>query len=72
MDTLMPEHGVRYGQSMTSTEVQQQNTTLIEIRGGGVPPSHPLPGLTVIAHVSLSLAPYCSNMTVHQCTKQGP
>ena len=54
MDTLMSEHGVRYGQSMMSTEVQQQNTTLIQI-GGAVPPNHTLPGLTVIAHVSIEL-----------------
>ena len=38
---------------MTSTEVQQQNTTLIQI-GGAVPPNHTLPGLTVIAHMSIT------------------
>ena len=39
---------------MTSTEVQQQNTTLIQI-GGAVPPNHTLLGPTVIAHVSIEV-----------------
>ena len=45
---------VGYGQSMTSTEVQQQNTTLIQIVGA-VPPNHTLQGLTVIAQVSIEV-----------------
>ncbi|MEQ2219905.1 hypothetical protein XENOCAPTIV_028577 [Xenoophorus captivus] len=32
MDTLMFEHGVHYGQSVTSTEVHKQNTTWIQIK----------------------------------------
>ncbi|KAK3523982.1 hypothetical protein QTP70_017489, partial [Hemibagrus guttatus] len=39
----MLEHGVRYGQAVTSTEVQQQDTTRVQIRGA-VPPNHTPPG----------------------------
>ena len=46
METLMLEHGIRYGQTVTSTEVQQQNTTRVQI-GEAVPPSHTPPGNTV-------------------------
>ena len=48
MDTLMLEHGVRYGQTVTSTEVQQQNTTRVQI-GEAIPLNHTPPGNT--AHV---------------------
>ena len=50
MDTLMFEHGVRNGQTVTSTEVQQQNNTRVQIREA-VPPNHTPPGTTVIAHM---------------------
>ena len=33
MDTFMPKHGVHSGQSVMNTEVQQQNTTQIQIKG---------------------------------------
>ncbi|KAK3509347.1 hypothetical protein QTP70_029058, partial [Hemibagrus guttatus] len=39
----MLEYGVRYGQAVTSTEVQQQDTTRVQIRGA-VPPNHAPPG----------------------------
>ncbi|XP_040908613.1 NLR family CARD domain-containing protein 3-like [Toxotes jaculatrix] len=48
MDTLS-EHGVHYGQTVTSTEVQQQNTIRVLI-GVAVPPNHASPGVTVDAH----------------------
>ena len=51
MNTLMFEHGVRYGQIVTSTEVQQQNTTRVQT-GEAIPPNHTPPGNTVAAHVS--------------------
>ncbi|KAK3565959.1 hypothetical protein QTP86_023367 [Hemibagrus guttatus] len=38
----MLEHGVFYGQVVTSTEVQQQDTTRVQIRGA-VPPNHAPP-----------------------------
>ncbi|KAK3562418.1 hypothetical protein QTP86_033559 [Hemibagrus guttatus] len=42
----MLEHGVRYGQAVTSTEVQQQDTTRVQIRGT-VPPNHAPPAVIV-------------------------
>ena len=54
VDTLVLEHGVRDGQTATSTEVQQRNTTRIQIRGA-VPPNHASPGITVIAHVRVEV-----------------
>ena len=52
MDTLMFEHGVHHGQTVTCTEVQQQNTTRVQIREA-VPPNHAPPGHTVVTHVSV-------------------
>ena len=54
MDTLMFEHGICYGQTVTNTEVQQQNTTQVQIREV-VPPNHASPGTTVIARVSIEV-----------------
>ena len=51
MDTLKLEHGVRYGQTVTSTEVQKQITTRVQIREA-VSPNHIPLGNTVAAHVS--------------------
>ncbi|KAK3541584.1 hypothetical protein QTP86_033098 [Hemibagrus guttatus] len=50
----MLEHGVRYGQAVTSTEVQQQDTTRVQIRGA-VPPNHDPPGITVVAHMGVEV-----------------
>ncbi|KAK3551440.1 hypothetical protein QTP70_017320 [Hemibagrus guttatus] len=50
----MLEHGVRYGQAVSSTEVQQQDTTRVQIRGA-VPPNHAPPGITVIAHMGIEV-----------------
>ena len=50
----MPEHGVRYGQSVRSTDVQQQNTTRVQVRGA-IHLSHTPPGLTVTATVSIEV-----------------
>ncbi|KAK3543782.1 hypothetical protein QTP70_027199 [Hemibagrus guttatus] len=50
----MLEHGVCYGQALTSTEVQQQDTTRVQIRGA-VPPNHAPPGITVIAHMGIEI-----------------
>ncbi|KAK3555770.1 hypothetical protein QTP86_028946 [Hemibagrus guttatus] len=50
----MLEHGVRYGQAVTSTEVQQQDTTRVQIRGA-VPPNHTPPGITVVAHMGVEV-----------------
>ena len=52
MDTFMPEHGVCYGQSVMNTEVQQQNTARVQIRGA-ILRDHAHPGLTVAANVSI-------------------
>ena len=61
------------GQSMTSTEVQQQNNTLIQI-GGPVPPNPTLPGLTVISHVSIEVPQQNEGVSCRstlQCLPQG-
>ncbi|KAK3520848.1 hypothetical protein QTP70_034176, partial [Hemibagrus guttatus] len=50
----MLEHGVCYGQAVTSTEVQQQDTTRVQIRGA-VPPNHAPPGITVVAHMGVEV-----------------
>ena len=52
--SFMPEHGVCYGQYMTSTEVQQQNS--LGFRSGGpLFPTTPPPGLTVAALTLLGI-----------------
>ena len=51
VDTFMPEHGVCYGQSVTSTEVQEQNTARVQVRGG-ILPDHAPPWLTAAANMS--------------------
>lgn len=48
---LMLKHGVCYQQTVTSSEVQQQNTTWETI-----PPSHTPQGNTGTAHVSVELS----------------
>ncbi|KAK3506223.1 hypothetical protein QTP70_009284 [Hemibagrus guttatus] len=54
MGTLMLEHGVRYGQAVTSTEVQQKGTTRVQI-WGAIPSNHAPPGITVIAHMGVEV-----------------
>ena len=54
MSHPMFEHGVCYGQSMTSTEAKQQSTTLVQI-GQAVPPNHPSPGFSIVAHVRVEV-----------------
>ncbi|KAK3548874.1 hypothetical protein QTP70_021261 [Hemibagrus guttatus] len=41
-------------QAVTSTEVQQQDTTQVQIRGA-VPPNHAPPGITVVAHMGVEV-----------------
>ncbi|KAK3573893.1 hypothetical protein QTP86_032986 [Hemibagrus guttatus] len=41
-------------QAVTSTEVQQQDTTRVQIRGA-VPPNHTPPGITVVAHMGVEV-----------------
>ncbi|KAI3369221.1 hypothetical protein L3Q82_007502 [Scortum barcoo] len=53
MDTLKLEHGVRYGQTVTSTEVHR--TPLRVQIGEAVPPNHAPPSITVVAHVSIEV-----------------
>ncbi|KAK3554715.1 hypothetical protein QTP70_032636 [Hemibagrus guttatus] len=50
----MLEHGVCYGQAVTSTEVQQQDTTRVQIRWA-VPPNHAPPGIIVVAHMGVEV-----------------
>ncbi|KAK3533260.1 hypothetical protein QTP70_014330 [Hemibagrus guttatus] len=59
----MLEHGVHYGQAVTSTEVQQQDTTRVQIRGA-VPPNHATPGITVIAHMGHDEGSDCGDLAV--------
>ena len=54
LDTFTPEHGVSYGQSMTSTEIQQQNTARVQVKGT-ILSNHAPPGLSVIANVSFEI-----------------
>ena len=54
MDTLMLEHVVCYGQTVTSTEVQQQNTTRVQIREAD-PPNHTPSGNPATAHMSIEV-----------------
>ena len=54
MDTLMLEHGVCYGQTVNSTEVQQQKTIRVQIEEAA-PPNHTPPGNTVVAHMSIEV-----------------
>ena len=54
VDTFMPEHGVLNGQSVTSTEVQQENAARVQIRGAIRPDQAP-PGLTVATNVSIEV-----------------
>ena len=50
----MPEHGLSHGQSVASTEVQQQNTARVQLRGA-ILPDHAPPGLTGAANVSIKV-----------------
>lgn len=52
IDTFMPEHGVPYGQFVTSTEVQQQNTAWVHVRGA-ILPDHSPPGNNILTMVFL-------------------
>ncbi|KAI3358012.1 hypothetical protein L3Q82_003034 [Scortum barcoo] len=56
VDTLMLEHGVRYGQAETSTEVQYQNTTQVQIEA--IPPNHALQVSLSRAHMSVEVPQY--------------
>lgn len=49
MDVFVFQHGVHYGQTLTGTEVQQQNTAQAQFREA-VTPNHTLPCPTIIAH----------------------
>ena len=69
MNNLMLEHGVCYGPSMASTEVQQC-TTQVQIRQA-IPPNHPPPGFSVIAHVSIEV-PQQNYGLAGPCPLQGP
>lgn len=55
MDTLLLKHSVCYGQTVTRTEVRQQNSPGLQI-GEAVPPSHTPPGNTITAHVSCEVS----------------
>lgn len=55
MDPLMLKDGVCYGGTVTSTEVQQQNTTRVQIRGS-VSPSHTPQGNAGAVHVSVEVS----------------
>lgn len=46
MSNLMIKHSVRYGQSVTCTEVQQQSTTQVQMRWAA-PPDHKSPSRTM-------------------------
>lgn len=52
MDILMAEYGVSYGQTAASTEIQYLNSAWVQF-GQANPPNPILPGLAVIANVSL-------------------
>ncbi|MEQ2229929.1 hypothetical protein ILYODFUR_023958 [Ilyodon furcidens] len=54
MNNLIFEHGVHYGQSVTGTEVQQQNTTWVQI-WEGIPPNQIPPGVTVVSKVAIEV-----------------
>lgn len=55
MDTIMLKHGVCCGHIVTGTEVQQQNTTWVQI-GETIPLNHIPSGNTVAAHVSVEVS----------------
>ncbi|KAK5621665.1 hypothetical protein CRENBAI_022050 [Crenichthys baileyi] len=67
----MLEHGVSYEQSMTSTEFQQQNTTLVR-NGRAIPPNHNPPGLTVIANVSVEVPQQNKGVPPEGCSPTPP
>ena len=50
----MLDLGVSYGQTVTSTDVQQQNTTEVQT-GEAVPPNHTPPDNTLAAHMSVEV-----------------
>lgn len=52
MDTLMIQNGVCYGQTVTGTDIQQQNTSWVQT-GEAVPPNHNPKGNTVTAQVTV-------------------
>lgn len=54
IDLLVLEHGIRNGQTATTTEVQQQNTTWVTIREV-VSPNHAHPGLAIAVHMRVEV-----------------
>ena len=52
MDTLMDEHGVSYGQTLTSTDIHKLKTTWVQ-NGQSICPNCTPPGFAVIAHMSV-------------------
>ncbi|KAK3528991.1 hypothetical protein QTP70_014114 [Hemibagrus guttatus] len=52
--TVKAQTGPVSYKAVTSTEVQQQDTTQVQIRGA-VPPNHTPPGITVVAHMGVEV-----------------
>ena len=63
------EHGVCYGQTVASTEVQQQNTTLVQIVVT-MPPNHASPSVSIIAQVCIKF-PQQDSGVPHRSPTQG-
>ena len=55
MDTLMAQHVVSYGQTVTGIEIQKLNATRVQI-GQSIPLNNIPPGLTVIAHMNIEVS----------------
>lgn len=53
----MLEHSVGYGESMSSTEVQQQSTTLVQ---QAIPHNHPSPGFSSVTDMGVESLLYNS------------
>lgn len=65
----------RYGQTVNSTEVQQQNITWVQI-GEALPPDHIPPGVTVAVHMGIELPqqndPRACKQARYLCTSVWP
>ncbi|KAI3358687.1 hypothetical protein L3Q82_015095 [Scortum barcoo] len=66
MDTLMLEHGVRYGQTVTSTEVHYNRTPLEFRSGRPFLPIMPLQAQTTARDLSPTLKAQGSDPLVHR------
>ena len=55
MDTVIGEHGVSYGQTVTSTKIQKLNIIQVQIWQSGLP-NHTPSGFTVIAHMRIEVS----------------